>query len=147
MTFSIFTSDPIEWLAGSSSSCVYHCYNFTLKKCEILEELFLSLFTFKFGIFMTLSSWIVLAATIQIVKCRPIWLLWIDLCVNIITALSRFLLILTAYEFIVMKFPQYIQDMVVEEVCGSFPLASNEVSCYMLSFCEYANLWLLIYYR
>lgn len=76
---------------------------------------------------MTLSSWITLVAVIQLVSHKPIWDLWLDIIVNVLTILSKILMVFVSYEFIVMKFPEYVKDVLTSEMCVSYPMTPNEV--------------------
>ena len=80
---------------------------------------------------MTMSSWLTLIAIIQLVSRKPIWDLWLDILITILTVVSKILMIFISYEFIVMKFPEYVKEVLISEMCVSFPMTPNEVSLYI----------------
>ena len=80
---------------------------------------------------MTMSSWLTLIAIIQLVSRKPIWDLWLDILINILTVVSKILMIFISYEFIVMKFPEYVKEVLISEMCVSFPMTPNEVCLYI----------------
>ena len=126
--------------SAQSSSFTYRCYVFSLQRSEPWKELIQSLFTLKLGVFMTCSSWLVLFGVVQLVYGKPIWQMSINLLVKLCLVVVRLVLILLAYEFIVMKFPQYIKDVVTCELCNTFPTATDEVRIGLYVLLQFAEL-------
>ena len=132
LLFSSVAPTTTGWYSNAPATTLAHrCYWFTWSRSELWKELIQSLFTIKLGVFMTMSSWLTLIAIIQLVSRKPIWDLWLDILVNILTVASKILMIFISYEFIVMKFPEYVKEVLISEMCVSFPMTPNEVSLYI----------------
>ena len=132
LLFSSVAPTTTGWYSNAPATTLAHrCYWFTWSRSELWKELIQSLFTIKLGVFMTMSSWLTLIAIIQLVSRKPIWDLWLDILINILTVVSKILMIFISYEFIVMKFPEYVKEVLISEMCVSFPTTPNEVSLYI----------------
>lgn len=64
---------------------------------------------------------------IQFTYGKPIWDVGLDIVMAILTVLSKLMMIFVSYEFIVMKFPVYVKEVLISEMCLNFPLTPNEV--------------------
>lgn len=120
------------WSTPHDGGYLYKCYGFTSMRSEPWREMIQSLFSPRFGVIMTLSAWLILIGTLQFLYKRAICYLWLDIVTAVIKFVSRIILGFMAYEFIVIKFPLYVRDMVTSELCYLFPYTSNEVSTNML---------------
>lgn len=117
--------------SAPASSLTYRCYVFASQRSEPWKELIQSLFTFKLGVLMTCSTWLVIFAVVQFVYNKPVWQMSVDMLVKAISVIVRIILVLLAYEFMVMKFPLYIREVVVSELCSTMSIASEEVSLFI----------------
>lgn len=108
-------------------SLAYSCYRFTLSRSKVIQELVLSLFSLRLGVFMFLSSWLILLGSIQLLFKQMIWNVWSNILYKGLNALGKVLLAMIVYEFIIMKFPHYIKDVMTMELCVAFPYTPNEV--------------------
>lgn len=115
-----YSSDP-------NTSILFRCYSFSVLRSEAWKEMLLSLFTARLGLIMSLSAWFVLLATTQIIIGRPFWNAWLEFVVLMSKLLMKLAVALVSYEFIIMKFPQYIMEVVTAELCTILPMTPNEV--------------------
>lgn len=110
-----------------TSTLTYRCYRFAIQHSDPWKELIQSLFSLKLGVFMTGSCWLAIAATVQLVYYKPIWQLSMNLLARTTSTMSKVVLLLLAYEFVVSKFPQYIREVVISELCATSSIWSDEV--------------------
>lgn len=108
-------------------SLAYRCYKFALSRSEVIQELVLSLFSFRLGVFMFLSSWLILLGSLQLLFKRMIWNVWTEFLLMGLVLLGKILLAMIMYEFIIMKFPNYVKEVLTMELCVAFPYTPNEV--------------------
>ena len=114
------------WISDWGTCCnvAQRCFRFTLRS-PVWTETIYSLCTTRLGLCMSFSSWLVLLGSIQILWGRPVWHVWVSLTLTVLRGTARIVGAAIAFEFIIMKFPIYIKDSLLTEMCQLRVLTTN----------------------